>query len=261
MGHTSALITGASSGIGAAFARRLPRRTRLVLTGRNAERLATLRAELETPDRAVETVAADLATDAGRDAVLERAQAAEIDLFVCNAGLGLFGRMVDNSPEAEREMVEVNVVATVVLTRALLPGMIERAGAATSRAGLIVLASVAGFMTLPYFATYGASKAFDLHYAESLAAEFGDEPVDVLALCPGPVRTAFGDRAGIPAWIYRRAVPADEVAREGLSALGRKTVHVFGATNRLNTLVPRFLPRRLVAHGTARVMRRIWQST
>jgi short-subunit dehydrogenase len=257
MRHRCALVTGATSGIGAAFAAALPAATGLVLTGRDAARLEALRAELDQDGRPVETVLADLATDAGRRAVIERAEASTIDLFVCNAGLGQLGRLVDNPPEREREMVEVNVVAPVVLTRALLPGMIARARAERRRAGLIVVASTAGFMTLPYFATYAASKAFDLHFAEALAAELAAEPVDVLALCPGTTKTAFGDRAGLPSNLYDRADTARRVAREGLAALGRRSVHIVGPNNRMSVLASRALPRRLLAKGAARVMRRL----
>lgn len=257
MTYRFALVTGASSGIGAAIAAELPAETGLLLTGRDAAALDAVKARLATGARRVETVVADLAGDPGRQLVIERASAASVDLLVCSAGLGRLGRVVDNSPEREREMVEVNVVATVVLTRALLPGMIARAHAESRRAGVIIVASVAGFLTLPYFTTYAASKAFDLHYGEALAAELAGEPVDVLALCPGATKTAFGGRAAMPAKVFKNGDSAAEVARQGLAALGRRPVHVVGALNRANTLVPRLLPRNLVARGAARVLGRM----
>ncbi len=257
MTYQCALITGANSGIGAAIAAELPAETGLVLTGQDRARLEAVAARLAGDGRTVESVVADLGGDDGRKAVIERARAAAVDLLVCNAGLGRFGRVVDNDPETEREMVEVNVVATVVLTRALLPGMIERAREHGRRAGVIVVASVAGFITLPYFATYSATKAFDLHYAEALAAELAREPVDVLALCPGATKTGFGDRAGMPPELFDRAHSATRVAREALAALGRRRVHVVGAGNRLNVLAPRFLPRNVIANGAARMLGRL----
>ncbi|MFQ5955994.1 MAG: SDR family NAD(P)-dependent oxidoreductase [Kiloniellales bacterium] len=257
MTYRSALVTGASSGIGAAIAAELPAETGLVLTGQDQARLEAVKASLPTDARTVESVVANLAEDSGRNAVIERARAAAIDLLVCNAGLGRLGRVVDNKFETERQMVEVNVVATVVLTRALLPGMIERAREDGRRAGVIIVSSVAGFLTLPYFATYSASKAFDLHYAEALAGELAQEPVDVLALCPGATKTAFGERAGMPSKLFDRADTATRVAREALAALGRRTVHVVGAGNRLNTIAPRLLPRNVVTKGAARMLRHL----
>ena len=257
MTYRSALITGASSGIGAAIAAALPVETGLVLTGQDPARLDAVEAGLAAAGRPLETVVADLSGDSGRRQVIERAEAAAVDLLVCNAGLGRLGRVVDNAPEIEREMVEVNVVATVVLTRALLPEMIERARAQERRAGVIIVASVAGFLTLPYFATYAATKAFDLHYAEALAGELAAEPVDVLALCPGATKTAFGARAGMPASTFERGDSAAGVAQAALAALGRRPVHVIGAGNRMNTLFPRLLPRAVVAKGAARVLGRM----
>ena len=191
MAYGCALITGATYGIGKSFAEALPVETDLVLTGRTEERLGILRDALLSEGRLVETVAADLATEAGRARVIAVAEAAQIDLLINNAGLGRFGPFVDNPPEVEREMVEVNVVAPVVLSRALLPGMMARADSTGRRAGVIVVSSVAGFQPLSYFATYAATKSFDLLFAEGLAGELKGTMVDVVAVCPGATRTEF----------------------------------------------------------------------
>ena len=246
MRYRFALITGATSGIGEALAKALPAETGLLLTGRDGERLAALEAELGGGDRRVETLVADLSRDAGRDAVIAAAEALPIDLLINNAGLGQVGQVLEIPAAREREMAEVNVVAPVVLTRALLPGMLQRARAERRRAGVIVVASILAFQPAPMMATYAASKAFDLHYAEALAAELAGQPVDVLALCPGGTRTRFGERAGIHA---RRSDGWDSparVAREALEALGQRSVHVVGGRNRLVTAAPRFLPRSTV---------------
>ena len=194
MAYAFAAITGATSGIGAAFARALPPQTNLLLSGRDAAKLAAAKAALAQGGRRVETVAADLASEAGRRYFLAAATALPIELLVNNAGLGRFGRVIDNPAESEREMVEVNVVAVVTLTRALLPQMLERAAARGSRAGLIIVGSTASFQPTPYLATYGATKTFDLFYAEALAGELSQLPIDVLALCPGGTETAFFTR-------------------------------------------------------------------
>lgn len=252
-----ALITGASSGIGAAFARALPRATGLLLTGRDRERLAQLAAELALGDRPVRTIVADLATAEGRRALIHAAEEQPIDLLINNAGIGWLGPVVDNPPEREAEMVQVNAAAAVELTRALLPGMIRRARERDERAGLIFVASAAAFMAVPLFATYAASKAFLLHYAEALAEELGSAPVDVLALCPSATRTRFFERANVaPAGVPSAPHDADRVAREGLQALGRRVVHVVGSGTYLATAAARFLPRRLVTAAAERAMRR-----
>ena len=124
MAFSFALITGASSGIGEAFARLLPAETGLLLTGRDAERLDALRSDLSRT-RQVEALAADLATAEGRAALIEAATDLPVDLLINNAGLGCFGAVADNPAESEAAMAELNVVAPVVITRALLPGMIE----------------------------------------------------------------------------------------------------------------------------------------
>ena len=243
MAYRFALITGASSGIGEAFARILPATCELFLTGRDEDRLAKLAAELESAERPVRTLAADLAQEAGRRALLEAAAALPVDLLVNNAGLGLFGDLQTNPVAREREMVEVNCLAPVLLTRALLPDMLARANSGGQRAGIIVVASTAAFFTLPRLTTYAASKAFDLHFALGLAGELNGQPVDVLALCPGPTRTAFFRRAELSDMGHLARHGPEQVAREGLDALGRRPVHVVGGGNRLAAMATRLVPR------------------
>lgn len=260
MAYEFAAITGATSGIGAAFARVLPPETNLLLTGRNRAKLAEAKAALAPRVRGgcrrVETVEADLATETGRARVIEAGRDLPIDLLVNNAGLGRFGRVIDNPAETEWEMAEVNVVAVVTLTRALLPAMLARAEAKGGRAGLIIVASTAAFQPTPYLSTYGATKTFDLFYAEALASELRGRPVDVLALCPGETDTAFFERAAMGGSAFGTMIAPERVAREGLAALGRKRIHVVGALNRLNTSLVRFASRRLVADMAERVLAR-----
>jgi len=256
MTYRCALITGASSGIGEAFARALPRSTSLLLTGRDRARLAHLAGALANAERTVRSIAADLATAEGRQAVIAFADGQPIDLLVNNAGVGQLGRVVDNPPERESEMAQLNMLAPVELTRAVLPGLVQRT-ASGRRGGLIFVASTAAFMPVPLFATYAASKAFLLHYAEALAEELSGAPVDVLALCPGATRTRFFERANIarPGSLTQMHDPA-RVAREGLQALGHRVVHIVGPANYLATAATRFLPRRFVAAAAERAMRR-----
>ncbi len=253
MPYASALITGATSGIGEAFARALPPATDLVLTGRDRGRLDALAAELGGGERRIETLAADLSEAEGRTALIDFAAERPVDLLINNAGLAAFGALADNPPERESEMVLVNCLAPVSLTRALLPGMLARAGEQRRRAGLIFVASTAAFFPLPQLATYTATKAFGLALGESLASELSGQPVDVLSLCPGATRTNFFDRAGIVGMNPFGMTSAERVAREGLAQLGRRTVHVVGGGNRLAALASRFAPRSVLRSGTRRI--------
>jgi short-subunit dehydrogenase len=226
------LVTGATSGIGAAFARELPAQTALLLTGRNRERLDEMRAVLGQPGREVDCVQADLAFIEDRDKLISRAEAFGIDLLINNAGLGLYGPVLENDVDFERTAAEVNVVATADLTRQLLPGMLSRAKETGRRAGLINVSSTLAFQPMPYLATYAASKMFIWMYTQALAAELRSEPIDVLTLCPGPTRTAFGRRAGFALDSLPGAFSPEVVARQGLHALGRRPVHVMGPLSR-----------------------------
>jgi hypothetical protein len=256
MAVQSALITGASSGIGESFARGLPRATALLLAGRDRDRLGALAQELASPERTVRIVAADLAEAAGRQSVIAAGESAEVDLVINNAGIGRIGRVIDNAAARESEMALVNAVAPVEICRALLPGMLRRAEAAKTRAGIINVSSAAAFTPMPFFATYAASKAFLLHYTEALAEELSDRPIDVLALCPGATRTRFFERAGVDKPSFTTMHEPDRVAREGLQALGHRTVHIVGPGNYLAIAAMRFLPRRFVTAAVETVMQK-----
>ncbi|NKB57788.1 MAG: SDR family NAD(P)-dependent oxidoreductase [Alphaproteobacteria bacterium] len=256
MAYSCALVTGATSGIGRSFAELLPSSTNLVLTGRAEDRLLELKDALSRDGRQVETIAADLAEQEGRVRVIAAAEAANVDLLINNAGLGRFGVFVENPAPLEREMVEVNVVAPVVLTRSLLPNMITRAEVSGQRAGVIVLSSVAGFQALPFFGTYAATKSFDLLFAEALSAELADSLVDVLALCPGATRTEFFNRANLADSAMPYMIDADTVARRGLSALGKRTIEVTDPVRR-TMMAPSLAFRALKRAVTTMVMRRL----
>jgi short-subunit dehydrogenase len=252
MYHRLALVTGATSGIGAAFARVLPEQTDLFLTGRDSQRLADLQDELAIGGRRVHTMVADLGHAEDRAALIAQAEALEIDLLINNAGLGRYGAALSNGPGAESATVEVNCVAPVALATALLPGMIERARLAGGRAGLINLSSTFAVSPVPYLATYAASKAFIQSWTEALAEELRRKPVDVLALAPGSTRSRFAERSGFMGQLPFQSEP-EEVAREGLRALGKCTVHVPGSVSRA-ALFPYFLPRRVASTGLGALM-------
>jgi short-subunit dehydrogenase len=204
--------------MGAAFARQLAAEGYdLVLVARDAQRLDALAAEL-TAQYGGSAVAlpADLCTDEGCAAVEARLRAAPVDLLVNNAGISLNTPFLRSTVEDETRLLQLNVHAVMRLTRAALPGMVER-----HRGDVINVSSVAGFAAIMPGSTYSASKAWVTNFSESVALSVRQFGVRVLALCPGYTRTEFHQRAGInmsktPDWMW---LSADQVVRDGLRDL------------------------------------------
>jgi len=250
-----ALVTGATSGIGAAFAEALPPETGLFLTGRDGQALTRIASRLGANGRMVETLVADLAVEADVQALIDRAETLKIDLLVSNAGFGDFGRFVENRLKRELDMVAVNVRAVVAMTRALLPGMTARAKERGERAGVITVSSTLAFVPTPMLATYAATKSFELSWGEAVAEEMREEPVDMLVLCPGATRTNFFSRGRLPGAILRLAESPEAVARKALRALGRRRVLVSQLPHRLALGLQTAL-RRFMVFGIARYLER-----
>lgn len=191
-GHV--IITGASSGFGMAFARRLVGEcAHMVLIARRKEVLLELADELRSANSElkVTVIACDLASEAGRERLIQ--QLSELPggktLLINNAGLGDYGEYASSAPERNHQMLHVNVLAVAELTRALLPRMVEQGG------GVINIASLAADLFIPDFAIYAASKAFVASFSEAIRLEVRQAGVPVVAVCPGPVHTGFGDVA------------------------------------------------------------------
>lgn len=240
-----ALVTGATSGIGTAFAAALPPETALLLTGRDTQALDRLAERFGVDGRKVETLAADLADEAGVQALIDRADALDVDLLISNAGFGDFGRFVENDPKRELDMIAVNVRAVVALTRGLLPGMTARAKERGERSGVITVSSTLAFVPAPMLATYAATKTFELNWGEAVAEEMRGAPVDMLVFCPGATRTNFFRRGGLPESMLRLSETPEAAARKALRALGRRRVMVSQRPHRfalgLQTLLRRFM--------------------
>jgi hypothetical protein len=244
-----ALVTGASSGIGEAFARSLARRGRpLLLVARRAERLARLADELGGPGRA-DVISLDLSRpDAGATLEAEVGRRGlELDLLVNNAGAGLTGRFWELPLERQLAMVDLNARAVVELTRRFLPGMIERKGG-----GVINVASTSAFQPVAFFSVYAASKAFVLAFTESIAGELAGTGVVVQALCPGLTESEFQQVAGTDRVAFTRTptMRAEEVVEQSLEALARGTLRVIPGWRdrvmlRAQSLVPRAVVRRV----------------
>ncbi|MCP2339883.1 SDR family NAD(P)-dependent oxidoreductase [Actinomadura rupiterrae] len=206
----TALVTGASSGIGESFARELAARgADLVVVARRADRLDALARELVERYRvAVEVIAADLTRSADRDEVEHRLKNEPVELLVNNAGYGAFGAFAEIPIGDQLREVELNVNALMRLTHAALPGMLAR-----GRGGVLNVASMSGFAPSPGSAAYGATKAYVASFSESLHAEVIGQGVHVTALCPGFTRTEDGHEPH-PLWLRR-----EDVARAGLDAV------------------------------------------
>ncbi len=190
-----ALVTGASSGLGAEFARRLAARGHdITIVARRVDRLEALRTEILAQHAVtVNVLGADLGTQAGRRAMISLLRQRSPWLLVNNAGFATRGALANLDIARERSEVEVNVLTVQQLTAAVLPGLI-----AAGTGGIINLASTSAFQPIPYMATYAATKAFVLHFTEAVAEEVRGTGVRVMALCPGPVRTEFELDRGNP---------------------------------------------------------------
>lgn len=249
-----ALVTGASAGLGEAYARALAARGHdLVLTARREDRLEAIAKELrDRYDLEVRCVGADL-TDRDAPARVVRfveLLGREIDLLVNNAGFGAYGEARELPVERDLQMIDLNVRALVELTKRVLPSMVRR------RIGAILhVASVAAFQPVPYMATYGATKAFVLHWSEALAREVGPHGVRILAVCPGTTATEFQSVAGVVA-PDRVTMSAETVVQASLRALDRgRHVTVPGALNKLLRVGVRLAPRSTVTYLGAKVMK------
>ena len=234
------LITGASAGLGAEFARHCARRGEaLALAARRRDRLEVLSDALEGE---VHIFEADLAqADAAASLVDQvEAEGLTIDTLINNAGFGLGGKFVRLPLERQREMIDLNVRTLTELCRLVLPGMVER-----GRGGILNVASTAAFQAGPNMAVYYATKAFVLSFTEALHHELKRTGVRVSALCPGPTRTEFFDVAGVSGSILARfASEGSGVVSAGLRGLDRnKAIVIPGLTNKISAGSSRFLPR------------------
>ena len=243
----TAMVTGASSGIGAMIARELSRRGHHVtLVARSVDKLEALAAELVTAD----VIALDLADRPGRASLLDHVGelGRVVDILVNNAGLSTLGPVSRSDPTAEMNMIEVDVVAVADLCSRILPGMVQR-----GRGAVLNVASTAAFQPLPGQAGYGAGKAFVLSYTQSLAGELRGTGVTATTLCPGPVQTGFGERAGFSVEDAEAALPsvmwltAEDVAKSAVEGMAKgRLVVIPGKVNRVAAALSQVTPRSLL---------------
>ncbi len=255
-GNLFALITGASSGIGACFARALAGRGQnIVLVARSRNRLEAIRTEIAAKNQvSIEIVEMDLSIPeaAARLVALLKERGIDVSLLVNNAGFGEHGEFAELPLARQSEMLRLNIVALTELTRLLLPDMISRRGG-----GIINVSSTASFQPIPYSSVYAATKAYVTSFSMGLAEEVARHGVKVLALCPGGTATNFFDAGHFQKLNFPGGLQSpEEVAERGLRALQRgKSLAVTRSINRLLVFVQRLAPRRLVARQAGEMFR------
>ncbi|WP_161882748.1 SDR family NAD(P)-dependent oxidoreductase [Deinococcus alpinitundrae] len=260
----TALVTGASGGIGEAFVRQLAARgVHLILVARSADKLEALAAQMRAAHGIQASVMVqDLTLPGAAGQLQERVSAAglTVDFLINNAGFASYGEFYQLPLEHELEMLQVNIVALTELTHRFLPGMVQR-----GRGRVLNVSSTAAFMPGPLMAVYYASKAYVLSFSEALSEELRGTGVQVTALCPGPVASGFQQRAQMEdsklltssSPLLAPILSAEAVAREGLQAMfAGQAVKVVGRLNKLQTLTPRWMPRAVVPRMVKRLQER-----
>ncbi len=243
--HKTALITGASGGLGLEFAKILAKKKyNLVLVARNEGKLYSIKNELESKyGIEVNFCAADLSkVDAALDVfnyTLERDIA--IDVLINNAGFGDSGSFADSDWQKQYEMVQLNVIALMQLTHCFLNMMIEQ-----EHGKILNMSSVAAFSAGPYMSIYYATKDFVRSFSEAVSEEVKGTGVTVTAFCPGPTATGFEQAASMDkgATMFRKAAKAGDVAKGGIRAMMHgKTLSYFGSYTKCMSLLCRIVPR------------------
>lgn len=257
--YQTALITGASSGIGAAFAATLARAgSDLILVARSEDKLRTLAGELtRETGRNIQVIAADLSKPDCGAKLKKQVEALDmsVDLLINNAGFGTVGRFESQDPGREAEEIRLNCSAVVDLAHAFLPAMLE-----AKRGAIVNIASSAAFQPMPFMSVYAATKAFVYSFSDGLREEVRNRGVTVVAVCPGPVDTAFFDATG--SHHLRSKVPkgtmvtAQQVVNETLAGLeaGSRVV-VPGGLMKLSAAAGSAMPRGLMTRMLGRLMR------
>ena len=251
-----ALVTGASSGIGAEFAARLAGRgMHLVLAARRTDRMNALAEDLVTKHGTkCHIVTIDLATPNASQKLMDeiQKQGVQIELLVNNAGVGLIGEIETTSPADVQRVLNLNINTLTDLTYRVLPGMLERGHGA-----VINVASVAAFQPVAFMAAYAASKSYVLHFSEALWAEARSRGVTVMALCPGVTQTEFFEVAGAPGWLEKHSSQTPfRIVKSAMAALEKRRQYVIpGWKDYLMSLLVRLATRRTAVNESKRYFR------
>ncbi|HTM47477.1 MAG TPA: SDR family oxidoreductase [Bryobacteraceae bacterium] len=253
-GQGWAIVTGASSGIGREFAKALAARGHsLLVVARRRDRLDELARDLASTGVQVEPFVADLESREGPAAVANKAlELGQLALLINCAGFGNFGYFSEQPLDKILGAVRLNIESVVELTHRLLPVMKRQ-----KSGGVINVGSSLGLQPVPYFSVYAATKAFVISFSEGLAEELSGTGVQVVVVCPGPVKTEFADHSSSGSVTSRipNLVPED-VVRAALAAYdGKRVVTIPGFTNKLLALCPRLLPRSAMRGTMAMMMK------
>ncbi len=246
-----ALITGASAGIGAEFARQLSEEgLNLILVARRKDRLDELAAELKAKNHVeVKTLPVDLARPDFMSSIRPAVQSLEVGFLINNAGFGMTGSFLQTDLARELEMLDVNCRAPLILTHELGREMVKR-----KRGGIIIVSSTSGFLATPYMTHYAATKAFDLSLGEGLWYELKEHGVDVMALCPGGTSTEFHQISGIREVMV---MPVEPVVAQALKSLGKKASLINGWRNRVKVFLLRLNLRWINASVAGKIVRKL----
>ncbi|HQO18865.1 MAG TPA: SDR family oxidoreductase [Acidobacteriota bacterium] len=243
-----ALVTGASAGIGEAFARLLAKRGfDLILVARREEKLDLIAEELRRKHGIeIMVIPMDLTLEDSADELFRKVGEFDVGLLVNNAGFGYYGKFVKQAPERFSDMIKLNILTFTLLTRSFCQYFIEK-----KRGGIILVSSLAAFQPTPGMALYGATKGFELLLGEALAEEIKGKNVDITVLCPSATLTEFQRVAG---GVPHDGMTAEFVADNALNCLGRKRIAIPGLWNKILGKANRFLPRNVVTWITARAL-------
>ncbi|BAY60155.1 short-chain dehydrogenase/reductase SDR [Calothrix brevissima NIES-22] len=253
---STALITGASSGIGKAFAQQLAaQNTNLVLVARSQEKLYQLTKELqEKYNIQIEIIVKDLTENNAAKVVFDIIQAKElsIDLLINNAGIGDYGDFANSDGEKQVKIVQLNILALVDLTHKFLPLMRQR-----QSGSIINVSSITAFQPMPYLSVYAASKAFIVSFSQALWAENRPYGIRVIVTCPGPIETNFFAEANFPpslAGSTEQMFTSEEVVKQTLKALENRqpSVVIGDVTTQIRTILARIVPRKILLNMLAR---------
>jgi uncharacterized protein len=254
----TALITGASSGIGLDLARLMARDFDLILTARNRARLEQIAGGLQQQHgNLVHVIPADLARPEAPEQIFSeiKRRGLRVDALVNNAGFGGYGAFTDTDLQTELQMIQVNITALTYLTKLVLPGMRER-----KRGRIMNVASTAGFLPGPFMAVYYATKAYVISFSEAIANELKGSGITVTCLCPGATETGFAKRADMEkSRLFKMGrMRSDDVARSGYRAMLKgKTLVITGTRNWLMMESLRFSPRKMVTAIARSVQERV----
>jgi uncharacterized protein len=254
----TALITGASAGIGLALAHRMAPEFDLILTARSQARLEQIARDLQQAHgNLVHVIVADLTRPQAPDEIFAeiRRRSLRVDALINNAGFGSYGPFSENAWQGETEMIQVNITALTHLTKLALPQMQER------KSGRIMnVASTAGFQPGPLMAVYYATKAYVISFSEAIANELAGSGVTVTCLCPGATESEFAKRADMEkSRLFKMGqMKAEDVAQAGYRAMMQgKTLIITGVRNRIMAQSVRFSPRKMVTAIARRVQERV----